>query len=71
MLSVESLSGRCPDNGHGTTLLQYFFDRNMDLIRVAAASLDVNEAVAYVTHESAGAISTFIGITRDNFQGIF
>ncbi|CAK4679732.1 unnamed protein product [Aphanomyces euteiches] len=40
-----------------------------DLIQVTPAPLDVNEAVDYVTDASAGGISTFIGTTRDTFQG--
>jgi molybdopterin synthase catalytic subunit len=42
----------------------------MNLVEVDFAPLDLNKAVNFVTHESAGAISTFIGTTRDNFQGI-
>ncbi|RQM19399.1 hypothetical protein B5M09_004642 [Aphanomyces astaci] len=41
----------------------------LDLIRVTEAALDHDEAVAHVTHESAGGISTFIGTTREDFQG--
>ncbi|RHY33654.1 hypothetical protein DYB32_007970 [Aphanomyces invadans] len=40
-----------------------------DLIRVTEAVLDHDEAVAHVTHASAGGISSFIGTTRDTFQG--
>ena len=31
--------------------------------------LNVSSLVEFVSHPSAGAISSFIGVTRDNFQG--
>lgn len=33
--------------------------------------LDYDKVVDLVTHQSAGAISTFIGTTRDNFEGAY
>ncbi|KAH7477196.1 Molybdopterin synthase catalytic subunit [Phytophthora ramorum] len=40
-----------------------------DFVEVGYAPLDCQRAVELVTHPSAGAISTFVGTTRDNFQG--
>ncbi|CAI5743595.1 unnamed protein product [Peronospora destructor] len=40
-----------------------------DFVKVSYEPLDNQRAVEFVTHPSAGAISTFIGTTRDNFQG--
>ena len=41
----------------------------MDFVEVDVAPLDLQRAADLVTHESAGAIATFVGTTRDNFQG--
>ena len=41
-----------------------------DFVEVGYEPLDNQRAVELVTHPSAGAISTFIGTTRDTFQGI-
>ena len=38
-------------------------------IRLQEEKLDVQQALNFVTDEKAGAISSFIGTTRDNFQG--
>lgn len=40
-----------------------------DFVEVTQEPLDAQRAVELVTHASAGAISTFIGTTRDNFAG--
>ncbi|KAL3672134.1 hypothetical protein V7S43_002797 [Phytophthora oleae] len=40
-----------------------------DFVEVGYEPLDNERAVELVTHPSAGAISTFVGTTRDNFQG--
>lgn len=40
-----------------------------DYVEVGYEPLDSQRAVELVTHPSAGAISTFVGTTRDNFQG--
>uniref|UniRef100_K3WEI0 Molybdopterin synthase catalytic subunit n=1 Tax=Globisporangium ultimum (strain ATCC 200006 / CBS 805.95 / DAOM BR144) TaxID=431595 RepID=K3WEI0_GLOUD len=40
-----------------------------DFVEIGYEPLDGQRAVDLVTHASAGAISTFIGTTRDNFQG--
>jgi molybdopterin synthase catalytic subunit len=40
-----------------------------DVVEVVYDELSHERAVELVTHESAGAISTFIGTTRDNFNG--
>ncbi|KAL7692449.1 putative molybdopterin biosynthesis MoaE [Plasmopara halstedii] len=40
-----------------------------DFVEVGYEPLDDQRAVALVTHPKAGAISTFLGTTRDNFQG--
>jgi len=41
----------------------------MDHIKLAEGSLNIVEAQRLVTCTSAGAISMFIGTTRDNFEG--
>lgn len=41
----------------------------MDFVEITHEPLDVQRATALVTHASAGAIATFIGTTRDNFDG--
>lgn len=41
----------------------------LDFVEVVHAPLDAQRAVDLVTHASAGAVSTFIGTTRDNFDG--
>lgn len=41
-----------------------------DFVEVGYAPLDNQRAVELVMHPSAGAISTFVGTTRDNFQGL-
>ncbi|KAJ0407893.1 hypothetical protein P43SY_009180 [Pythium insidiosum] len=41
----------------------------MDFVDVGYEPLDLQKAVDLVTHESAGAVSTFTGTTRDHFQG--
>lgn len=40
-----------------------------DFVEVTHEPLDAQRAVELVAHASAGAISTFIGTTRDNFAG--
>lgn len=41
----------------------------MDFIKLTHEVLSVEEATALVTHPSCGAVSLFIGTTRDNFEG--
>ena len=41
----------------------------MDDVRVSADSLDGMDAVGLVHDERAGAVSSFVGITRNTFQG--
>uniref|UniRef100_K1PRU4 Molybdopterin synthase catalytic subunit n=1 Tax=Magallana gigas TaxID=29159 RepID=K1PRU4_MAGGI len=41
----------------------------MDYIEITDEILDVNEISQMVTDPSCGAISIFVGITRDNFDG--
>lgn len=41
----------------------------MDYIKLTEEVLSVEEATSLVTHPSCGAISLFIGTTRDNFEG--
>ncbi|TMW63485.1 hypothetical protein Poli38472_002426 [Pythium oligandrum] len=41
----------------------------MDYVEITHDTLDHQCAVERVTHASAGAVSTFIGTTRDNFNG--
>ena len=40
----------------------------MDFIKLTHEVLSVEEASSLVTHPSCGAVSLFIGTTRDNFQ---
>lgn len=42
----------------------------MDYIKLTKEVLSVEEATSLVTHPSCGAISLFIGTTRDNFEVI-
>ena len=42
---------------------------DLDLCRVQAEPLSHDEAVAFVTSGDCGAISTFLGTTRNNFDG--
>eukprot|EP01112_Ceratiomyxa_fruticulosa_P004493 TRINITY_DN1502_c0_g1_i1.p1 TRINITY_DN1502_c0_g1~~TRINITY_DN1502_c0_g1_i1.p1 ORF type:complete len:193 (-),score=42.55 TRINITY_DN1502_c0_g1_i1:203-781(-) len=44
-------------------------EEKVDSILITSDRIDVSEAVKCVQHDGAGAISTFIGTTRDNFQG--
>lgn len=44
-------------------------DDSNDFVQVTREPLDAQRAVELVTHASAGAVSTFIGTTRDNFAG--
>jgi molybdopterin synthase catalytic subunit len=39
------------------------------LIKVSENMPPLDECVAFVTDPSCGAVSTFLGITRNNFQG--
>lgn len=41
----------------------------MDYIEITEEILDVNKISQMVTDQSCGAISIFVGITRDNFDG--
>lgn len=41
----------------------------MDFVEISHAPLDAQRASTLVTHASAGAIATFVGTTRDNFDG--
>lgn len=40
-----------------------------DLVVITPDVISQQKVVDFVTHSSAGGIATFIGITRDNFQG--
>jgi molybdopterin synthase catalytic subunit len=40
-----------------------------DVVRLTSATLDVSEVSSEVSSDQAGAISVFIGTTRDNFEG--
>lgn len=44
---------------------------NRDVVTLTFQNLDLTETTKMVMDNSAGAISTFIGTTRDNFEGIF
>lgn len=41
----------------------------MDVLELTHNKLDLNKINDLVAHESCGAISFFIGTTRDNFDG--
>lgn len=41
----------------------------MDFVKITESQLSIEEATKQVTSPSSGAISTFIGTTRDNFNG--
>jgi molybdopterin synthase catalytic subunit len=40
-----------------------------DYVKITEDSLDLNAIVGLVTDPKAGAVSTFLGVTRDNFNG--
>lgn len=40
-----------------------------DLVRVCESALSHDEAVGFVTEDDCGAVATFLGVTRNNFQG--
>lgn len=40
----------------------------MNFIRLAKEKLDINSISELVTDESCGAVSIFVGTTRDNFE---
>ncbi|KXZ56266.1 hypothetical protein GPECTOR_1g232 [Gonium pectorale] len=44
-------------------------DPNNIIVEVTGEPLDINRYVALVADPGAGAISTFSGVTRNNFQG--
>ena len=44
-------------------------ETDLDLCRVQAEPLSHDEAVAFVTSGDCGAIATFLGTTRNNFDG--
>lgn len=41
----------------------------MDSIQITHSKLDVNDIYSGVVAHSAGAVSLFVGTTRDNFDG--
>lgn len=41
----------------------------MDIIRLIDEKLDVNSIYSQVVAHSTGAVSLFVGTTRDNFEG--
>lgn len=43
-------------------------DKPKDIVQLQHAKLNINEIVDLVTSPKSGAISTFIGTTRDNFE---
>eukprot|EP00591_Stephanopyxis_turris_P012145 CAMPEP_0195529058 /NCGR_PEP_ID=MMETSP0794_2-20130614/31477_1 /TAXON_ID=515487 /ORGANISM="Stephanopyxis turris, Strain CCMP 815" /LENGTH=169 /DNA_ID=CAMNT_0040660301 /DNA_START=58 /DNA_END=570 /DNA_ORIENTATION=+ len=55
MASAQSTSGEPSDNSSNY------------LIRVSPTPLSLSECNEFVSHPSCGAISSFVGITRDNF----
>lgn len=40
----------------------------MNFLQLTEEKLDVNKVTDLVSHESCGAVSIFVGITRDNFE---
>lgn len=43
----------------------------MDILRLVEERIETTEVIDDVRDNSAGAISTFIGTTRDHFEGSF
>lgn len=41
----------------------------MDIVKIGNKMLDINSIYSQVTAHSAGAVSLFVGTTRDNFEG--
>jgi hypothetical protein len=41
----------------------------MDHVKLTESKLDVQQITELVAHESCGAVSLFVGTTRDNFEG--
>lgn len=41
----------------------------MDIITLAEEKLDVNSIYSQVVEDSTGAVSLFVGTTRDNYEG--
>ncbi len=41
----------------------------MDIVKIGDKTLDINSIYSQVTAHSAGAVSLFVGTTRDNFEG--
>lgn len=42
---------------------------DLDLTRICDQELSNDEAINFVSDPKCGAIATFLGVTRDNFQG--
>ena len=40
----------------------------MDIVKLTDSKLDVNEIYLQVSHSSTGAVSLFVGTTRDMFE---
>ncbi len=49
--------------------LSYRISENGDFVSLSYEEIDITKLQKFVTCTSAGAISSFIGITRDNFDG--
>ncbi|XP_036143512.1 uncharacterized protein LOC105833808 isoform X5 [Monomorium pharaonis] len=66
-------AGRCPRaRCHSTPLSLALFSDNMEVsknfVKLQQEELNVSEIMRLVTFPNCGAISSFIGITRDNFE---
>lgn len=59
------------DEGQEEAQQHHHKEATTDHVKVApeGASLDVNRLIQLVGNPGAGAIATFVGVTRDNFQG--
>jgi molybdopterin synthase catalytic subunit len=65
-MTTSSTTNDIPTNDNDTTTSS---SSNNYLIKVSSTIPSLEECVSFVTHPSCGAISTFSGITRDNFKG--
>lgn len=62
-MTTPSTKNEIPPNDNTTPMISNY------LIKVSSTIPSLEECVSFVTDPSCGAISTFSGITRDNFQG--
>lgn len=60
------------DNGHTYVYTNFRITPKdgvkMDIIRLTTEVIDINALIAEIASPKCGAVSTFIGTTRDNFE---